>query len=186
MGSLVISECQICRNRAELAPYRDGRMICGDCKDAMLAGEARRGIPPAEVQPDYVPENVQSPPPPAGERESYLRTLRRATPEIIDRIIRRLVRERVFHVEFDHVVRNERWFSLMDLRKISLEVEASLKLKRNLSDNSKHRRRSKCLSQPPRRLIRTPHRQSHRSQPNLTPLPDLALLQQEQEQAQPI
>lgn len=161
--ALHLGPCDICRNRAELAPYSDGRQICGDCMEAMLAGEARRGL----TQPEPAPLD---PPPPSSEREAYLATINKATPVQINKIVRRLVRERVFHVEFDQIVRNERWFSLMDLRRIALEVDSRLKSCSHPTDKVRKRRSKPCQSQPPQ--IRTKRRNRTRNRrPIQHPLP---------------
>ena len=155
-GVAWIGVCQICRNRAELQRF-DGFEACEECCKAMQHGMDKRA---QEQQPERpspapavgictaAPDAVAVPPAAdSDERARYLAQVKRADAALIDRIIRRLVRERVFHVEFDQVVENSRWFSLMDLRRLALEVEKQ-------ECRIPKRRSSKCPTRKQTRRIR--------------------------------
>lgn len=141
-----IDRCECCGNRAELHSINgDPRKVCGDCAEAIIHGlkEKKRGpyevLPEAPTQPSIAGGSlsftpVTKPAPvevfeteEALEREAYLSSiLAHITPKQVEKIIKDLYRKKVFQADFAKVVRNHRWFSLMDLRRIALEINSNV------------------------------------------------------------
>ena len=57
------------------------------------------------------------------EKRRYLDLiLGSATDELIDEIVSEIVEKKILHYDFSRIIENERWFSIMDLRRIALKV----------------------------------------------------------------
>lgn len=160
-----IGHCPACGQRAEIINSRFGR-ICDSCaqREEQLEAQHQGGNTRSSSglvvhrQPTAAPVSVD-------ERTKYLEVIRGASKPMVDRIVARLVRERVFHVEFDRIIENERWFSLMDLRRIALMVDPKFE-----SPAEPKQRRQTC---PPknRRQEQPPQSQQH---PQLFPQEELS------------
>ena len=121
-----IGQCDICRNRHELGGF-DGRMICEECFKCMQAGLEKKR---AAIQGDAPPPPCQAPQVAiqtwnaveGDEKARYLDIIRGASPQIVSEVIDNLVQERVLEHDFHKIIQNERWFSIVDLRRIALRV----------------------------------------------------------------
>ena len=118
-----IDICQVCMNRSELGQIPgDNRFMCEDCSKAILHGRKQKAVAPALASPSSVtmtPVVVHS-----DEKELYLYTIRgKITEEQIEEVVRDLVEKRVLQFDFNRIIENDRWFSLMDLRRLTLRVD---------------------------------------------------------------
>lgn len=156
--------CQICQCRSELGQYEDGRQICEECYQAMSLGKDRniaagKVLPPAEggafPAPTVYESRTTLPSPvwdsmEVSERSRYIEVIKeKATPEVIKQVITALVSEGTLTHDFHKIIQNERWFSVLDLRKIALKVSPNFeKPPRGPDKKVRAKRRSKWTQLP--------------------------------------
>ena len=170
-----LGQCQICQCRAELGAYEDGRSICEECFEAMSAGKQRnidagKCIPlpgfsavgfekETEAAKLQVGLQVGWDSISAGERLRYIEVIReKATTEVIKQVISALVSEGTLTHDFHKIIQNERWFSVLDLRKIALRVSPNFEKSPRGPDKKVRAKRRKTWTQLP---IQTPQTQQH-------------------------
>ena len=127
MGVFSIGPCAQCGNKAEIKTYPgfNPQAVCENCqrdnerleeKIIEKAGEKKQAQNRVvtEEMPVYVGD----------ERELYIRTIsNKATDEWLKRFIKEVVIKQVLRNDWKTIIRNERWFSLLDLRRFALEVD---------------------------------------------------------------
>jgi hypothetical protein len=118
-----IGICQICQNKAELHGIpNDERNMCEECAEVMLAGRNKKQEM-VQATPRPVFQSVQQVPM-SDEKALYLYTIRsKIKTEQIGAAIEELIDKKVFEYDFMRIIENERWFSLMDLRRLALKVD---------------------------------------------------------------
>ena len=116
-----IGPCEICKNRAELCRIPDdARSMCGDCADAMLHGMNKKEQAAKQKQVVQTSSVV----PPSEERASYMETItQNITDDQKKDVISALVEKGVFFYDFDQVIANERWMTVLDLRKLAATMK---------------------------------------------------------------
>ena len=128
----VIGFCMICRNKAELHKVLgDSRDMCGDCAEAITYGMKRRKVGPYSeeivgAKAKVVPTQAVSPngEQPTDEKSNYLKIIRDGvSPDMIDTIIQEILVKKILHFDFNRIIENDRWFSVLDLRRMALQVD---------------------------------------------------------------
>lgn len=144
-----IGFCQVCRNKAELqAIPGDSRSMCGDCAVTLTSGMKRRKVGPYseellgpkpiapvaswQYQPGVVMPLVNG----NDEKRKYLEVIRQAEPGFIDKTINEIVSKKILHFDFNRIIENDRWFSVLDLRRMALDVDPDFE-KENLKPVAK-------------------------------------------------
>ena len=154
-----IGNCQVCFNRKELGHYPDGRAVCEECWEALEFGR-RRNIESGKIQvpadldlesPAPVTPSIETQVPlsawtstDADERSRYLRIIQSAKREVIEGVIGKLVHSGVLHLDFHKIIQNERWFSIIDLRRIAEQVDPDALCTVQPEKVTAKQRRKKC------------------------------------------
>lgn len=114
-----LGECQVCRNRAEVQSIPDGRKVCGDCLK-VLSGKLKK-IHQEQRPPQVQEEQVTD------ERTGYLNfILENADQEWVKNFIIETVAGKILLYDWQNVIANERWFSVLDLKRFSCEIRESI------------------------------------------------------------
>ena len=128
--SLTIDSCQICRQRAELMLYKpDGRMVCGECRMVMDAGAVLHVGENQTGQPEFYGRSVVSNLQPGMteeemERQKYIGVIAsKANDAWITRLIKEVISKRILKYDWQRVIANPRWFSVLDLRRFALDLD---------------------------------------------------------------
>lgn len=133
-----IGVCAECHNKAEVAVYSGGnpQAVCEDCYKADLllqkkiaqkngaqvvmpgvGGTVSSGTASSSVSTaiSFIGAN--------DERQRYLDVIQRASPSWVDGFIKEVMVKRVLQYDWKEIVKSERWFSVLDLRRFALEVD---------------------------------------------------------------
>lgn len=125
----IIDFCSGCKQRAEL----QGNGLCGDCnKEQEFEDNDPRKKLPTRVDPQkYLVKkdnpvqqfegNIDN-----NEKSKYLEIILGASQSLIDEVVKDIYEKRILHYDFNQVVQNERWFSLMDLRRMALKINPEM------------------------------------------------------------
>lgn len=132
--SLVIDNCQVCKNRSELKTFEpDGRQVCGECLEALIFGNARKRAEIAEPEQQVIygvgnkTRLTVAPQTRDPERQEYLDViLRKADPSWVQKFIKEVVAKKILRYDWQTVIGQERWFSLLDLRRMAIELEPNI------------------------------------------------------------
>lgn len=123
--------CSQCRNKAEVKTYPGDNPdpICGDCYNENLKLERfiqdkqDASIVSTNGQTNLassktIPEILEN------ERERYIKCIKeKANATWIDNFITEVVAKQILRFDFDQVLRNERWFTVLDLRRHALSID---------------------------------------------------------------
>ena len=126
-----IGVCAQCHNKAEVRVYPNDNpeAICEDCYrdnqkleqkifDKSISVQTGLG----EGQQSLFQSSSGS-----EERDLYIRTIcNKASDAWLERFIDEVVRKQVMVYDWKTIIRNERWFSILDLRRFALEVDPDL------------------------------------------------------------
>ena len=159
-----IGICQVCRNRHELGHF-DGRSVCEECYKVMEEGY-KRNVASGKVKlPEEDESGLEIPKIPqssssqawnsvdADEKSRYLEVIKGASEETILEVIDNLVSEKILVHDFHKIIQNERWFSIVDLRRIALKVNPLLDRPEDKKVRVNRKGKKPCLNQ---HLILTP------------------------------
>lgn len=117
-----IAICDLCHNRAEIFDTEKGN-ICGNC----IEEPNGRQTPQKDKTPQPVETAFYSVPEPVSmseEKKKYLEVIRdHVTEDLKKEVIKEIRRKKLLFYDFMHVVENDRWFSLVDLRRIALKAD---------------------------------------------------------------
>ena len=123
-----IGICAQCRNKAEVSLYPNDNPepICESCyrdnqKLEKVISDKREASGIRDVRPiaERQPQNVTGDP----ERDRYIEVITEgAKDEWVTSFIREVVTKNVLKYDWKYIIRNERWFSVLDLRRFALEV----------------------------------------------------------------
>lgn len=126
METGIIDYCPDCKQRTEL--MRTG--ICENCQKEKdwEDQDPRKKLPPRVDPAPYLKKNqpVCAPGEPtmSPEKERYLTVIREGmTTQMVDEIVKDIYEKRILHYDFNQIINNDRWFSLMDLRRMALKVD---------------------------------------------------------------
>lgn len=125
MPAGAIANCAQCLNKAEVRIYPNDnpQPICEDCyrDNQKLEHKIIEKAEASRPEPSY----SFNPPPSNGgsERDRYIDTITRmASDEWVKKFTKDL--KRVLINDWQTIIRNERWFSLLELRRFALEVDS--------------------------------------------------------------
>ena len=126
METGIIDFCPGCKQRSELM----GNGHCAKCNEeqAWEDSDPRKKLPPRVDPAPYLKKNQNSAQAielheeVTPEKARYLEIIRSASPELVDEIVKDIYEKKILHYDFNQIVLNERWFSLMDLRRMALRI----------------------------------------------------------------
>ena len=129
-GAASIGVCAQCGNKAEVATYPgfNPQAVCENCQKGNEGLEqiiAEKQVVRSEPLERNTNGLFQSRSESQGdERELYIRTItNKATDEWLKRFIKEVVVKQVLRNDWKSIIRNERWFSLLDLRRFALDID---------------------------------------------------------------
>ncbi len=121
-----IGFCSQCRNKAEISVYPGDNPdpICGDCYQENLKLE--QAIADQGKQPQPTQNGAAQPAPVAQlpERERYIKTIcEKADDAWVGQFIEEVIVKNVLRYDWQTIIQNERWFSVLDLRRFALGLD---------------------------------------------------------------
>ena len=128
--------CSQCRNKAEVHLYEGDNPdpICEDCHrenmklEKIIADKERVAVAISNGQPyPALAQPGTGPTVPVTEREKYINCIKeKSTAPWIDNFINEVVEKQILKFDFEMVLRNERWFTVLDLRRHALTLDPHL------------------------------------------------------------
>ena len=130
--------CAQCKNKSEVRLYSgdNPEPICEDCYMSNQQLEAKIGNKEVlALQGQNPAQNYisGSPPPPTDERSIYLDVVSKASPEWVNKFISEIVTKQVLQYDWFTIVKNDRWFSILDLRRFALQVNPEFEKPKEIS-----------------------------------------------------
>jgi hypothetical protein len=130
-GSANIGICAQCRNKAEIRTYPNDNPepICEACYKSNQELEKKISDKAQVVMATNEKKSYETSGPivTSDEREHYIRTIcNKADDKWLERFITEVVTKKVLIYDWKTIIRNERWFSILDLRRFALEVDPDL------------------------------------------------------------
>jgi hypothetical protein len=126
-----MGRCSQCGNHAEIRIYPNDnpQPICENCykENQVLEQKIATKTDTVRQESQYTstPQFVSGEP--NSEREVYIRAIcNKATDEWLTHFISEVVTKKVLIYDWRTIIRNERWFSLLDLRRFALEVDPNI------------------------------------------------------------
>lgn len=120
--------CSQCKNKAEVAIYPGDNPdpICEDCYRQNIVLETE--IQKKAVSPNPAPlDIVQSSSVMSGERFKYIECIcNKATDEWLDKFIREVIADQVIRYDLAEVLKNDRWFTILDLRRYAKQIDQNI------------------------------------------------------------
>ena len=119
-----IGMCAQCHNKAEVHKYPNDNPdpICEDCYKENQQLEKKIQSKAEQVQSAQVTLDVSTSYG-SDERQQYLDVIwREATDEWLENLINEVLTKKVMYYDWKKIIMNERWFSILDLRRFALEL----------------------------------------------------------------
>lgn len=126
-----IGICAQCRNKAEIRVYEgwNPEPVCEDCQrdnvNLEKKSQANGGaslLPPLKSSPaSSVPVDFRGQTS-TEERDRYIAVIAQADPKWVDRFIKEVMAKNVLLYDWKEIIKFDRWFSVLDLRRFALEV----------------------------------------------------------------
>lgn len=150
-----IGTCAQCHNKAEIAIYPNDNPdpICESCyienqklEEHIQAKSAENGNSAVRIVKEIAPDIRDRILTPEGERQRYIDIITKgADDKWVDTFIKEVVLKKVLVYDWREIIKTERWFSVLDLRRFALEVDPQMdKPKREY----KRRKATKNLKEP--------------------------------------
>lgn len=136
-----IGPCAQCHNKAEVAKYPgdNPEQICEKCHLENMALERKIGEVHGHPAPTFAPPVRYSTAETGGdpERELYLRVISEgATEDWVEDFIKEVLTKNVLKYDWKQIIRSERWFSILDLRRFALDINPDFEKDRPAADAS--------------------------------------------------
>lgn len=126
-----IGVCAQCRNKAEVKLY-DGwnpEPVCEDCqRENVKLEKVNQDKGGASLLPALKPASAASAKlvdfhgTASEEREQYIAVISQADPKWVEHFIKEVMAKNVLLYDWKEIIKFERWFSILDLRRFALEV----------------------------------------------------------------
>lgn len=123
--------CAQCRNKAEVSVYPGGnpQAICGDCyqEDMKLEEIISERNGATQGGPMLAPHVIAAAPVQVSERDRYINCIQsKASPEWLEGFINEVIIKNVLKFDWKEIIQNQRWFSILDLRRFALQVDPAV------------------------------------------------------------
>lgn len=126
MGKFTIGRCNQCGNQSELKIYPNDnpQAICENCHRDNLKLEGKILEKKAVVNVVEVSSNNHQV---SDERSRYINIIvSKASDQWLDSFIKEVVVKKVLIYDWKTIIQNERWFSILDLRRFALDIDPDM------------------------------------------------------------
>lgn len=126
MGKFGIGTCAQCMNKAEVHVYPNDnpQAICENCHNENMKLEKKIQDKTVVKSSESIGYRLE---PSNDERDQYIRVIcNKASEEWVKSFIKEVVTRKVLTYDWRTIIRNERWFSILDLRRFALEIDPDM------------------------------------------------------------